>query len=99
MEINPKTGKIWREDADTDDVFVHRDEKGKVQTFIRCSNAKVARPPCTHHFHLPNDMKAWVYLSYNRHILAEWQKYEENTIKLVNSFRVDDAVSKGENHD
>ena len=41
MEINPKTGKIWREDADTDDVFVRLDEKGKVQTFIRCSNAKV----------------------------------------------------------
>ncbi len=40
----------WSADRD---IFVHRNKEGRVTSFIRCSNAKVAKPPCTHYFDFP----------------------------------------------
>lgn len=47
--INPETNKPWREELIATDLFIARDEKGLVKTYISCFNANVPFPPCNHH--------------------------------------------------
>lgn len=75
--IDPKTNQPWRKNLYAEDVFIKRNNKGEIVTYIKCSNRDVPHPPCTHYFDLEPNMKLDVYVSYSRHVLADWQKIEE----------------------
>lgn len=85
--INPKTNTPWREDEYAEDVFIKRDENGKIITYIQCSNKDVPHPPCTHYFDLEPDMKLDVYVSYSRYVLQDWQRIEEVVKNTLLGFR------------
>ena len=84
--IDPDTGKPWRENLFAEDVFVHRNEQGHVDTYIKCSNSKVPRPMCQHHFMLSSEMKLSVTLLYDRHVLHDWKQIEDAAKEAVYGF-------------
>lgn len=85
--IDPKTNKPWRENLYAKDVFIKRNDKGEIVTYIKCSNRDVPHPPCTHYFDLEPNMKLDVYVSYSRHVLADWQKIEEIVKSTIVGFK------------
>jgi hypothetical protein len=92
--IDPKTNKPYRQDDDAQDLFVHRDKSGKVDTYIECSNRNLNNPkysPCTQHISMEPRMRAGIYISYPRPWLPHWQQIQRNVSKLVWSFKVDAA--------
>lgn len=93
--IDPKTHKPYREDDDAQDLFVHRDKSGKVDTYIECSNRNLNNfkfSPCTQHISMEPRMRAEIYISYTRHHLPYWQQIQRNVSELVWSFKVDAAA-------
>jgi hypothetical protein len=85
--VDPKSNKPYREDTDAHDIFVHRDDAGKVDTYIRCSNRNVPAPPCTQYISLEPNLKADIYISYRRGLLPEWQQIQTSVTQLILSFR------------
>ncbi len=85
--IDPKTNKPYRQDLDAEDVFIKRDDEGQIVTYIKCSNRKVTKPPCTQYFGLEPTMALYVRASYSRHNLADWQKIEHLVKQRILSFR------------
>lgn len=90
--IDPKTNKPYREDTDAHDIFVHRNDSGKVDTYIRCSNRNVPAPPCTQDFSMEPNVKARVYVSYRRGLLPEWQQIQASITQLILSFKAADPA-------
>lgn len=84
--INPDTQLPWRQYEHAEDVFVNRDSKGKVQTYIRCINRGVGLY-CVHHINFPEKMRIRVAMRYSRPQLQHWQAIEAAAIELINSFQ------------
>jgi hypothetical protein len=91
--IDPKTKKIYREDKNAEDIFIHRHNSGKIDTYIRCSNRYVQAPPCTQTFNLEPNAKSVVYVSYRRSLLPEWQSIQKNVRQLVFNFEAKEKLS------
>ena len=85
--INPDTNTPWREDRDAEDVFIQQNDKGIITTYIECSNRDVERPPCSHYFDLEPEMGLYVYVSYSRYVLKDWQQIEQVVREALLGFR------------
>lgn len=85
--IDLVTNKPWRENLYAEDIFIRRDAKGEVITYIKCSNRDVPHPPCTHYFDLEPDMKLDVYVSYSHYVLHDWQKIENIAKAPIKGFK------------
>lgn len=85
--IDPKTNKRWREDSSAKDVFIQRDKKGQIITYIECSNRNVPRPPCSHNFDIEPQMGLYVNVHYSSHNLADWQQIEQVVRLQILNFR------------
>ncbi|WP_156956403.1 hypothetical protein [Stenoxybacter acetivorans] len=91
--IDPKTNLPYRKDRSIDDVFVHRNTHGNIDTYIKCFNGNVLRPPCGHDFMiLQEDMKLKVSLSYNRQILPYWQEIQATAKEAVLRFDIKNPI-------
>lgn len=86
--INPANNLPWRENHSADDVFVHRDAAGHVDTYIRCTNNAVPHPPCSHSFSVSGGMKVDVDLLYDRQLLPDWQKIQQAAERAIHGFIV-----------
>ena len=86
--INPANNLPWREKHSADDVFVHRDAAGHVDTYIRCTNNAVPHPPCSHSFSVSGGMKVDVDLLYDRQLLPDWQKIQQAAERAIHGFIV-----------
>ena len=84
--IDPETGKPWRENLYAEDVFVHWNEQGHVDTYIKCYNGKVPQPPCTHYFTLDDEIKLSIDLSYDRYVLHDWKQIEDAAKEAIYGF-------------
>ncbi len=91
--IEPKTGKPWRENTRSDDIFT-LEKDNNVVTYISCSNAGGMQPPCDHHFLLPEDMRIKVQMLYSRNLLPQWQSIEAYVIQHLRSFSKDHQEGK-----
>ncbi len=85
--IDPKTDRPYREDRDAEDVFIQRDDKGEIITYIKCSNRDVPRPPCGHRFDLEPEMALHVNVQYSRHNIADWKQIEQVVREQILNFR------------
>lgn len=89
--IDPKTARPYREDRYASDIFVHRNEAGRVDTYIRCSNdAHVAR--CKQNFSLEPAVQANIFVSYRRDLLPEWRQMQASVTQLILSFKAPTAT-------
>lgn len=86
-DIDPKTNRPYREDRYAQDVFIQRDDKGEIITYIECSNRDVPRPPCGHYFDLEPQMGLDFTVQYSRHNLADWQQIEQVVREQILNFR------------
>jgi len=84
---DPKTGKPYREDINAEDVFVHRDKAGRVNTYVYCSNRNVPAPPCKHSFSLEPHIHSEVYISYRRSLLPQWREIQDAVTKQLLGFK------------
>ena len=84
--IDPKNNKPYRQDEFAKDVFIFRDDTGKVQAYISCSNQPGQSASCQHSFKLKSPVRAKIYMSYRRGLLPEWQKIQESVNNLILSF-------------
>jgi hypothetical protein len=89
---DPKTGKPYRNDWNTKDLFVHRNASGKVQTLIQCGARNFPGKPyslCTQGFTLEPSMHVQVDVYYNSNFLPHWKEIQQNVTQLMRSFEVD----------
>jgi hypothetical protein len=93
--LDPKTKKPYREDDDAKDVFISRDQTGKVETYIYCSNRRGdwTVQICTQVFSLEPRAKADVSVSYRRNLLPEWWKIQQAVRRLIFDFSVPSSAS------
>jgi hypothetical protein len=84
--IDPKTQRPWREHADGPRIYVHRDESGAVDAYIRCSNQPHESAPCEHTFSLEPRMTAKVEISYRRGLLPHWREIQASASQLILGF-------------
>lgn len=88
--IDPKTNHPWRYNKDAEDIFIQRNNEGKVVTFIKCTNrTNIPRPPCTHYFDLEPEIGGYVYASYSRWNLEKWQIIQSEIKKAIFQFKRD----------
>ncbi|MFZ4285638.1 hypothetical protein [Variovorax sp. HJSM1_2] len=90
--VDPESKKPYREHRFAEDIFIYRDDAGRVEAEIKCSNRPVAAPPCKHYFNLDPKAKAWVYVSYRRSLLSEWRGIQDSVRRLVFSFETDPSA-------
>ena len=84
--IDQKSGRPWRENEFSSDIFIGRDEEGHVQTYVECSNSPVPAPTCLHYFIFPPPISIHIKIDYVRLRLSQWKIIQSNTIKLVEYF-------------
>lgn len=75
--------------AINNDLFVHRDHTGKVDTLIVCSNVEHAAASCTQQFKLDPAIKVWLSLNYRREYLGDWKIIASQVRKALLKYRVD----------
>ncbi|GKT17793.1 hypothetical protein AVHY2522_16450 [Acidovorax sp. SUPP2522] len=88
--VDPKEGKPAREHRNAEDIFIKRNDAGKIETFIKCSNLEIPSPPCKQFFDLEPEMRTSVTVSYRRGLLPEWQQIQEKVKKTVLGFSVNE---------
>nr|WP_315484455.1 hypothetical protein [uncultured Undibacterium sp.] len=74
-------------DFSDDDVFIERNEQGRVVSFITCSSVAHAAAPCLLTFQLDSGIKAWVYIHFRRSLLSEWKQMKSLVASLILGFR------------
>ncbi|WP_211251066.1 hypothetical protein [Stenoxybacter acetivorans] len=90
--IDLATNLPYREDRSIDDVFIHRDIYGSVDTYIKCFNGNVPRPPCRQYFMILEDMKVKIRLGYSRQNLAHWREIQAAAKEAVLRFDVKNPI-------
>jgi hypothetical protein len=83
---NPET-RTYPSDSRDQDIFVHRDQAGRVDTFIECSNRLHRAAPCTHFFYVGLPLKIKVYLTYRRGMLEHWGETQSKVKKIILGFK------------
>lgn len=87
--VEPKSGQPAREERSTKDVFVAKDAKGRVRTYIDCSNVGHDAAPCSHDFSMEyNGMHAVIDVSYRRGLLPHWQDIQTKVTQAMLDFVV-----------
>ena len=76
--VDPITG-------DSSTIYVARDIKDHVRTYIHCFNGDVPNPPCDHEIFL-TDKKIRFDIGYNRGRLKDWQKIENLAKQYLDMF-------------
>ncbi|MDO4640381.1 MAG: hypothetical protein Q4A84_01580 [Neisseria sp.] len=79
LKPEPNTGS-------TDTLFIARDKKGNVSSYIKCSNNNVLNPPCTHKFLSQMSPYAYFSVGYSRYRLKDWQKIEARVQEILAEF-------------
>lgn len=87
---DPKNNKPYREHENADDVYVQRDDAGRVEVYIVCSNREIPSAPCRHYFELEPEMYARVQIGYRRGLLSEWKQIQEGVTKTILGFAVNE---------
>jgi hypothetical protein len=88
--IDPISALPYRQHQDAFDIFIQRNEAGKVVTVIRCSNRNVAAPPCNQFFSLEPKSHTNINVHYSRRLLAEWQNIQTSVSQLIYNFEVEE---------
>ena len=76
-------------DASDQNIYVHRDDRGRVITYIECSNVHHEAARCTQEFDLSPEMEAAVSISYRKDLLVHWREIQDSVRRIVLGFRAD----------
>lgn len=85
--IDPTSARPWREDKTAQDVFIARDSKGFVKTYITCSNGEVGAS-CQQTWSMESDgMHVKLTTHYRRGLLDKWKSIQLTVTEKIKSFR------------
>jgi hypothetical protein len=88
QDLNPKTGKPAREDRDAEDVYIARNARGQVTTFIECDTQFRHSMTCQHNFSMEYDgVKALIRVYYRPGLRAHWRDIQAKVTRLILSFK------------
>ncbi|MDO4641748.1 MAG: hypothetical protein Q4A84_08655 [Neisseria sp.] len=79
LKPEPNTGS-------TDTLFIARDKKGNVSSYIKCSNNDVPNPPCMHKFLWKMSPYVYTNVLYSRYRLKDWRKIEARVQAILAEF-------------
>lgn len=77
--------------------YFHRDEAGRVDTYIDCSNMAHAAAGCSQFFNVQREMHMRVTVSYRRDLLPHWCEIQDSVSKVILGFRVNPATTENSN--
>jgi hypothetical protein len=84
--MDPKTNTPYRTNQFARDVFISRDETGKVRAYIDCKNTRHSL--CEHDWSLEQlGINAQVTVIYRRELLEHWEQIQQEVAKKITSFR------------
>lgn len=83
---NQTTRAPFKTHHEDEDVFVHYNQSGRVDAYIKCSNVRIDSAPCQHTFSLEPRVKAQVYLHYRRGMLPEWKRIQHQVVHLIENW-------------
>ena len=86
FEIDPKTGKSYSEGIGGHEIFIFRDDQGRVQSFIRCDKSPYLSL-CHQTFELSPDAHADVSVQYAAWLLHDWQAIQDSVRVRMLGFR------------
>lgn len=87
-----KTGKPYEEtqypDSGWDDLFLERDARGHIRTYIECTiKLDVPNPPCSQRVLVrENGLDIELAILHSRHLLHDWKRIEREAMKVVYGF-------------
>ncbi|PIT41054.1 hypothetical protein BHC43_02055 [Snodgrassella alvi] len=84
--IDPFTNQPWQDDISSPDIFIYKNLKGKIKTYIQCDCIGQVQF-CKHRFYLKS-LPILIYISYNRNYLSFWEQTEKNIDYILNSWVV-----------
>lgn len=67
-------------------IYVHRDEKGLVDTYIECQDAPRPSASCTLYSTLPPPMKASLQIQFRSALLPQWQPMRQAVMTHIQAF-------------
>lgn len=87
---DPRDGRPARESDDTDDIFIHRQSSGQVDTYVICGRIQAPGGVAICHqvFSLEPKAKVEVTVRFRRGLLPEWQQMQASVRRLLLSFEV-----------
>ncbi|GAB3554083.1 hypothetical protein GCM10027343_41730 [Noviherbaspirillum agri] len=74
-------------DYNDKNIYIHRGEHGKVDTYIECSNKAHVLAPCTLKFNMLPEMRVRVSILFSKGYLSEWKEIVSSTRNIILSFR------------
>jgi len=76
--------------ADMNDynIYYHRDQSGRVDSYIECGNMKHAADTCAQEFHVLPAMRVRAKVRYRKELLPHWREIQSSVAKVVLGFRV-----------
>lgn len=86
--IDVKTNILYRDHQNAKNIYVSRDENGKVKTVILCSNRPVRSVLCKHRISLEPKIKTGVDIHYRSQIMKDWKDIQESVVKVINGFAI-----------
>jgi hypothetical protein len=88
QDINPKTNHPARQDMDAVDVFIDRNSKGQVTTFIDCRVHFKFSGACNQNFSMEYDgVKALIRVSYQPELRVHWRDIQAKVTQMILSFK------------
>lgn len=74
---------------DTNDLYIEKDQTGKVLTYIKCPNTEVPiAQTCTQDFILEPEMKVMASATFQKVHLQDWKLIQQQVKKVIFSFVV-----------
>lgn len=71
-----------------DSIYINRNQKGEITTYIECSMVQHFAAPCSHNFSLESvGVKAKIDVSYRRPLLENWQDIQAKVSQMVLGFK------------
>lgn len=88
QDTDPDTGQPAREHERARDVYIARNAKGQVTTFIECQSQMRHSMTCHHNFSMEYDgVKALIVVYYRPELLAHWRDIQAKVTRLILSFK------------
>lgn len=69
-------------------IYVHRGQDGRVDTYIACSNMTHSAAVCEQHFSLLPAMRIRVSVSYRKDLLPQWREIQASVTQVILGFRI-----------
>lgn len=80
-------------DYNDKNVYFHRNQDGKADAYIECSNAVHAGASCRLKFNLAPVMRANVSVSFRKGLLPHWQEIQSSVTQVILGFRAEPSSS------